>query len=67
MKKQGYKFGVAWIARNDNAGNGDGVAEIAEYVTVLLLADLFGKTEAAVAADVFKAREAGVLWPVTKS
>jgi len=57
MKKQGYKFGVAWIARNDNAGNGDAFADICGYISVLLLADLFGKDENIVAADVLAFRQ----------
>lgn len=56
-KKQGYRFGVAWIARNDNAGNGDSLEDVCGYVSVLLLADLFGKTEQQVGADIFQYRQ----------
>lgn len=56
MKRQGYKFGVAWIAANDNSGNGDDVETVAGYVSTLLLADLFGKEPAAVAADIVRYR-----------
>jgi hypothetical protein len=43
MKKQGYKFGVAWIALNDNAGENLSAEELSGTISVLLLADLFGK------------------------
>jgi hypothetical protein len=56
MKRQGYKFGVAWVAENDNAGNGDSLDDIAGYVTTLLLADLFGKDSKDVARDIHEYR-----------
>ena len=55
-----YKFGVNWIAQNDETGETDqGV--VADLVSVMLLADLAGKTPEQVAKDVLKARK-----PVTK-
>jgi hypothetical protein len=49
-------MGVRWIAENDNAGSGDNLSVIAGYVTTLLLADLFGKPESVVAADIVRVR-----------
>ena len=57
MKRQGYKYGVEWIAANDNAGNGDSLEDIAGYVTTLLLADLFGKKPQKVAEDIYRCRQ----------
>ena len=55
-----YKFGVNWIAQNDETGETDQGA-VADLVSVMLLADLAGKTPEQVAKDVLKARN-----PVTK-
>ena len=52
-----YRFGIWWIAQNDNAGDNDGIEDIACYISVKLLADLFGKDEIDVASDVFKHRK----------
>lgn len=54
--RQGYKFGVAWIALNDAPGDNGSVDDIAGYVSTLLLADLFGKDNTVVAKDVFDFR-----------
>jgi len=54
--KQGYRYGVHWIAANDNAGTDDGPEEISFYVSTLLLADLFGKDPEKVGADVDRKR-----------
>ena len=55
MKCRGYRFGVGWIAEND-----DPTARDLEYVdgtlTVLLLADLFDKDSTDVAIDVLRYR-----------
>lgn len=56
MKKQGYKFGVAWIALNDNAGENLSAEELSGTISVLLLADLFGKDPEKVAKDVIAYR-----------
>jgi hypothetical protein len=58
MKREGYKFGVAWIAENDGPGDNDNAETIAGYISVLLLADLFHKEAAAVAQDVVRYRHA---------
>lgn len=56
MSKKGYRFGVAWIAENDNPGDNEGVDQVAGYVSVLLLADLFGKEPERVAQDIVRYR-----------
>lgn len=56
-KRASYREGVDWIARNDNAGNGDDVDAIASYISTALLADLFGKNDYEAACDIMKARE----------
>jgi hypothetical protein len=40
-KRASYRFGVRWIAENDEPESVD-VEEVAGYVSTLLLADLFG-------------------------
>jgi hypothetical protein len=55
MKKQGYKFGVEWIALNDETAE-TSPHEIASFISVALLADLFGHTTEKVANDVAKYR-----------
>jgi hypothetical protein len=57
MKREGYQFGVAWIANNDNPGDNETAEVIAGYITVALLADLFHKRPATVANDVLTYRE----------
>lgn len=57
MKREGYKFGVVWIAENDSSGNGDDVHTIASYVSTLLLSDLFHKQPGDVAEDIFRYRQ----------
>jgi fructose-1,6-bisphosphatase len=56
MKRASYREAIAWIAHNDNAGNDDSEEDVAGYVTVGLVADLFGKTDAEVAAAVMRIR-----------
>lgn len=52
-----YRFGVAWIAGNDEPlEENQGV--IAELISVQLLADMYGKDPARVAKDVLAARRA---------
>ena len=51
-----YRAGVAWIAFNDNAGEGDSIQEVAEYISTLLLADLFGADPYEVARDIVTRR-----------
>lgn len=52
-----YRFGVEWIALNDNAGNGDSAEDVAGYISTALLADLFGVDTSKVAADIMRVRE----------
>lgn len=51
-----YRHGVKWIAHNDESGNGDGTATIREYISTLLLADLFGADPGRVALDIYYER-----------
>lgn len=50
-----YRHGVEWIALNDEPEEMD-VDEVACLVSTCLLADLFGKEERVVAADVIRKR-----------
>lgn len=55
-KRKGYRFGVAWIADNDEPE--DRSAEsVSGYVSTLLLADLFGKDALDVGKDVVRLRD----------
>jgi len=56
MKRPSYRFAVQWIAGNDNSSTLD-LQAIEQSVTVALAADMFGKSEEAVAIDVQRARE----------
>jgi hypothetical protein len=60
-KRASYKEGVAWIGWNDEGSLRDPV-EIAGLISVLLLADLFGKPPEEVAVDVIRFRERVGLW-----
>lgn len=53
---KGLKFGINWIAFNDNPGEGDTAQEISEYVSTLLLADIFEKEPLEIAIKVHKKR-----------
>lgn len=53
---KGYRFGVEWIAINDEGASNDSVEVIEGYPSVCLLADLFDKSQAKVAQDVLKVR-----------
>ncbi len=55
-KRASYRDGVRWIAQNDEPGGQD-VYTVAELVSVLLLADLFGKDPEAVAKAVVACRK----------
>jgi hypothetical protein len=50
---------ISWIAYEDNPGDGDGVEEIAGYISTILVADLFGLDAKALARRVFLARAMG--------
>lgn len=55
MKRRGYKFGVQWIADNDEPTLCD-VEDLLGLPSLVLLADLFGKEPEIVARDVVRAR-----------
>lgn len=55
MKRPGYRFGVEWIALNDDPDVTD-EEMILGTLTVGMLADLFGVTQERVAADVVRYR-----------
>jgi hypothetical protein len=57
VKRASYRFGVKWIAANDNAGSPDTLADVAGYVSTLLLADLFAVEPDRVAKDVQRERQ----------
>jgi hypothetical protein len=49
MKRASYKFGIAWIALNDNPGDEEGLEEVSGYISTALLADLFSVDQKKVA------------------
>jgi len=53
--KRGYRFGVAWIAENDEPDTLD-AEEVSGYISTLLLADLAGKDALVVAEDIVRYR-----------
>jgi hypothetical protein len=59
MKRASFRYGVAWIALNDEAGSPDALDQsaIAGYVSTLLLADLFDVEPEHVARCVVRYRE----------
>ena len=57
MKIQGYKFAVAWIALNDSPADKATAETVAGYVSVALVADIYGKEQDRVAQDVANYRE----------
>ena len=56
MIGRGYRYGVRWIAVNDEPGDFE-PDRISGYISTLLLADLFGKDPEEVAADVVTCRK----------
>jgi hypothetical protein len=60
MKRASYREAVAWIALNDDAGAAYAMvmSEVAGMISVVLVADLFGKEPHHVATDVIKYRAA---------
>jgi hypothetical protein len=52
-----YGAAVLWIAENDAPGDRHGPGELAGYISVALVADLFGKDQRQVAFDVHSVRE----------
>lgn len=59
MKRASYRQAVRWIAENDDPGDdeADNVDAVAEMISVLLTADIFGVEPKRVAADVVRKRE----------
>jgi len=55
-KQPSYAQAVQWIADNDAPGDDVPAPDLAGYLTVMLVADLFGRTEAKVATDVWELR-----------
>lgn len=51
-----YRQGIAWIGLNDEPSDMD-TATVSSLISVLLLADLFGKHAEEVATDVVRYRE----------
>lgn len=57
MTRRGYRFGVQWIADNDEPD--DLIFEnVIAYISTMLLADLFCKDTDEVAADIIRRRQA---------
>ncbi len=50
-----YRFGVEWIALNDEPGEMDSEV-VSGLISTCLLADLFGKDQEKVAADIIQFR-----------
>lgn len=58
-KRPSYYAACQWIADNDNPGAEAGLEEIQDYLTVCLVADIFGKTTKQVARAVKKRMATG--------
>ncbi len=56
MKRMGYRFGVEWIAENDEPEE-TSQNEMERLLSVALLADLFSVTVEKVAKDVIRKRK----------
>lgn len=56
MTRPSYKTAVAWIAFNDNDGDGPDAWLIRQYITTALVADLFDVDIERVARDVARRR-----------
>lgn len=57
MKRPSYHEACHWIAVNDNAGNDDSLEEVTEYITVAMLADIWGMETEKVGRDVWGTRK----------
>ena len=55
-KRASYRMGVRWIALNDEPTETE-MEWVQGFISVCLLADLFGKSTAEVARDVLRYRE----------
>jgi hypothetical protein len=56
MKTPNYLDAVLWIANEDNPGDNESVEFLSGYLTVALVADLFGKDQKEVAMAVWRIR-----------
>ena len=56
MRRASYRFAVHWIAENDNSAEDDDASKTACYMTVHLVADMFGLDDDRVARDVVRVR-----------
>lgn len=56
MKRASYRDGVDWIACNDEPSDRD-LASVAGFISVILLATIFGVDAERVAADVIRQRK----------
>jgi hypothetical protein len=59
--KPTYGAAILWIAENDNDWDNEGAEELSGYISVALVADLFGKSAAEVAQDVYALRNGSVM------
>lgn len=57
LKRASFRDAIFWIAHNDNAGGGDDREAVEGYISVVLVADLFGTDAKHVAEEVMKLRE----------
>jgi hypothetical protein len=58
---RGYKFAIQWIALNDANGDDQAPEQLAGYVSVVLVADIYGKDQDEVAKDVYNLRHPSAL------
>ena len=58
MQRASYRAAIRWIAENDSAGDDDAndPVVVAELITSVLVADLFGVTAERVGVDVVRVR-----------
>jgi len=56
MRAKGIKYAIEWIALNDAAGDNQSAEDMVGYVSVALVADLFGKSPEEIAQRVFEKR-----------
>lgn len=61
-----YRDGVDWIAANDNPADCDEINGVAGYISVLMLADIFGKEPERVAADILAVRRGELQTPARR-
>lgn len=69
MKRASYRAAIFWIAHNDSAGdyNALKVEDVANLVSVALIADIFHKGQLQVARDVVKFRKKNKLCKYAES